>query len=247
MEKLLPIPLLMSINYTIDRKNILFEHSTKRIELKDVFKSSHLPWITKNISTSKFRISRCYPDRKINSIYFDNSKYSSLEESIEGNSIRKKIRLRWYGTKKIPTPARLEIKNKRGLLSWKNFHKARYEVFTSAKSWPNFIQAKEVSVQNIFPLKNLAPKSIVSYDRSYFSSFDKKIRVTIDRNIKTFSQIRSSRPNFKYGRCHLNLIILEIKIEEQNHKLLDKIKKDLHFTSMRFSKYCESLVPQKYF
>ena len=37
-----------------------------------------------------------FPRRKISSIYFDNSKFSSYNESIEGLVPRKKIRIRTY-------------------------------------------------------------------------------------------------------------------------------------------------------
>ena len=37
-----------------------------------------------------------YPDRKVHSVYFDNDKFQSYHNSIEGVVPRKKIRFRYY-------------------------------------------------------------------------------------------------------------------------------------------------------
>ena len=48
-------------------------------------------------------------------------------------------------------------------------------------------------------------KSIITYDREYYASFDEKVRVTIDQNLKTFIQDNSIRPNLNYYRPHIAL------------------------------------------
>ena len=62
----------------------------RRIELKDVFTTDDLPLIEKSIKLSRFSFYKPYPNRKVNSVYFDDLLFSSLEESIEGNSIKRK-------------------------------------------------------------------------------------------------------------------------------------------------------------
>ena len=45
------------------------------------------------------KVFKLYDDRLINSIYFDNDKFEIYNDSVEGISPRKKIRLRFYGDK----------------------------------------------------------------------------------------------------------------------------------------------------
>ena len=82
----------------------------RRIELKDVFTRDDLPLIEKSIKLSRFSFYKPYLNRKVNSLYFDDLRYSALEESIEGNSLRTKKRLRWYGDSKNKNNAVLEFK-----------------------------------------------------------------------------------------------------------------------------------------
>ena len=59
---------------------------------------------------SNLSFEHSYDKRQINSIYFDNNSFGSVTESLEGTSIRKKTRIRWYGNQLKETPATLEIK-----------------------------------------------------------------------------------------------------------------------------------------
>ena len=61
-----------------------FSITDKRIELKDIFTTDDLPLIEKSIRISRFSFYKPYPNRKVNSLYFDDLRFSALEESIEG-------------------------------------------------------------------------------------------------------------------------------------------------------------------
>ena len=52
---------------------------------------------------------KIYETRQINSIYFDNSKYTIYDDSVEGISPRKKIRVRFYGNFKDNNKKKIEI------------------------------------------------------------------------------------------------------------------------------------------
>ena len=86
-------------------------------------------------------------------------------------------------------------------------------------------------------------------DQTYLvsASFDGKVRVTIDQNLKSFNQENSTKPNLNYYRPHIAFVIFEIKVSQENESLVKDVLRDLPFSAKRFSKYCESLLPQKYF
>jgi len=214
----------------------------RRIELKDVFTRDDLPLIEKSIKLSRFSFYKPYLNRKVNSLYFDDLRYSALEESIEGNSLRTKKRLRWYGDSKNKNNAVLEFKKKLGTYSWKELYRNYYCINPIAQKWSDFIQP--LLNDATLPLKKISdsPASIVTYDREYYSSFDNNIRVTLDRNIKSYKQNNLLRPNFSFHRKHSSKIILEIKVSVENSGLIREVFRDIPFNPQRFSKYCESLI-----
>ena len=215
--------------------------TAKRIELKDRFDSFDLPKIQKAIQISHFSFRKSFPDRQINSIYLDDYSFSSLEESLEGNCIRTKTRIRWYDIPCTKVKAVLELKKKKGLYSWKHLYENSYQVDPNARNWFSFINFLEKEAVN-FIKPNFEPKSLVSYDRSYYASFDGKVRITIDRNLKTYLQTNSQRPNISFHRKHFDTIILEIKVSANDSFLIPEVCKDIPFNAQRFSKFCESLM-----
>ena len=219
----------------------------KRIEIKDVFSPFELSKFESAIKLSRLSFYNPYPARQINSIYFDDYSYSSLVDSIEGNSLRTKRRIRWYGAKKNKIKGTLEIKKKEGIFSWKHLQKNKIFINPEAKSWNEMIEQKGDSKTVDTLLLNHAPKSIVSYSRQYLCSFDGKVRITIDQDLQSFAQNSPRGPNFDQVRKHYNYMIIEVKVSSKNEHLIELVRKEIPFTPRRFSKYCESLLPQKYF
>ena len=69
------------------------------------------------ISRSNFMFTESYSARNINTIYFDDTNFSSIYENLDGVSYKKKYRLRWYGDPEIISKPQLEIKSKIGLIT----------------------------------------------------------------------------------------------------------------------------------
>lgn len=90
----------------------------KRFERKYVFKDLTVEQIAINLMTSDFFFREHYPQRDINSIYFDKH-FRSLIENVEGISNREKLRLRWYGNHYEINSFYVEKKIKENFLSKK--------------------------------------------------------------------------------------------------------------------------------
>ena len=217
----------------------------KRIEIKDVFSPFELSKFESAIKLSRLSFYCPYPSRKINSIYFDDYSYRSLEDSIEGSSLRTKRRIRWYGMQKKKVDATLEVKKKQGIYSWKELYKNKYTVNPNAKSWGGMIESKDEKHGRNIVLLNQLPKSIISYDRQYFCSFDGKVRITIDQNLQSFLQNFPFFPNLIRSKKHYNFMIIEVKFDSKDEHLVEMVRQEIPFAPRRFSKYCESLIPQK--
>ncbi len=85
-------------------------YRTKRLERKWTHINVNNLILYNALLRSNFYFSVHHPKRKINSLYFDDLKYSSINENLDGISQKKKYRIRWYGLKnKLNNPV-LEIK-----------------------------------------------------------------------------------------------------------------------------------------
>ena len=66
------------------------------------------------IKSNFSNLSELYEERQINSFYYDTYNLNFARQNINGNSSRKKIRLRYYGDQKILKDPQIEIKSKFG-------------------------------------------------------------------------------------------------------------------------------------
>lgn len=165
---------------------------------------------------------KIYETRQINSIYFDNDRYSIYNDSIEGISPRKKIRIRFYGNFDIESKKKLEIKH--------TIPNGRYK-FT------NDISEKSTIFDHGY-LDSLygvcLPKTIVSYKRTYFKLGSE--RVTFDENI-SYAKFNNNFKNLIFVSDEK--IVLEVK--SNDFKNIYEIENNIPFKTTRFSKYCESI------
>ena len=222
----------------------MIEKTPQRIELKCLYKETDWPFLEKNLLLSDLSFYQPFPPRFINSLYFDSYDLASIDESLNGSSLRTKIRCRWYGDLIQKGKVTLELKKKQGHISWKLLKKDIFTVNAFSKNWDDFMYPDIMSGLTTIGLSshNQFPSSIVRYRRKYFISSDGKIRVTIDDQLQFFDQRLSSEPNVKISEnSHLG-IVLEVKLQETDSNMLPLISNAINFIPSRFSKYCESLI-----
>ena len=160
---------------------------------------------------------KMYPDRKINSEYFDTKHLKMFSDSEEGILPRKKIRLRWYNDKLVKN---LEIKV--------SSNEGRY------KKSKRFYQ--DLKHSNFFLQDSLYGKIfssiIVSYQREYFDY--KGLRLTFDKKIKYTNSRRKSHLKFNDTET-----VLEVKTKNLHSN--DYIDQVISHPTSRFSKYCRGI------
>lgn len=219
--------------------------TAKRIELKDVRKLKYLESIESALLNSTLAFYSPYPDRKINSLYFDSSNYVSQDESLAGHSLRKKTRFRWYGEIENSNTPTLEFKYKQGHLSWKVLENLNFKINLKSTNWEcaflNSSNQEPVNSDKYSVLSQSIPTSIVSYSRSYYESTDRRVRITLDKNIQFRDQSIYPSPNLHFITQNMESLIIEIKIASEDINLLDSLFRTLDFVPQRYSKYCESL------
>lgn len=204
-----------------------------RYERKYRIENQHYLQILQEIMSINGAFFTAYPDRWVNSIYLDNMNYGALRENLSGVSNRSKYRLRWYGKNYqiIPNPI-LEEKVKTNLLGYKNLQK---------------LESTNLGAQNlrqkldIGSLKDLGlePVVMVRYLRTYLESFDRRVRITIDRDL----QYRGMN-NYEVDPFSENddALILEIKYDQDIEEEIQNILQSVKYRLTKNSKFVSGML-----
>ena len=208
-----------------DIKNI----SIDRLERKWTLENINITSFFIAIYRSNFLFTEVFKNRNINTIYFDDTNFSSIRENLDGVNHKKKYRLRWYGNSKIIHKPQFEIKSKVGFVTKKTTFPIDLDEdikfnISGIDKITNIILSKFKINRNLFPVLS------THYMRNYFISSNKFIRATFDRNLKSH-QIHGIR-NLDLKKDFNNLIF-EIKYDK---KYDNYVRKNLHDISLRLTK-----------
>jgi len=207
-----------------------------RYEIKFVLDNAGLSdamqWLYNNTSANKV-----YENRKVNSIYFDNIDFSSVEDNLAGTPQRNKLRLRWYGHKENSLPF-FEVKTKNGRLGYKTSYPIKSIGSDLSKLNIDKITSqclKDIAKQDVVLDEHLVPTLKVSYEREYYETHN-GIRITIDQDIQ-FSDTQL------YSMLDENISIpylfkvMEIKFAPDMKEEVAELIRSLYITPKRHSKY----------
>ena len=191
----------------------LFKDNQKRHEIKFLINSKE-----EHELIGKNKLKKLFPDRIVESVYFDTKDLQFFNLSEEGITPRFKIRIRGYNNKKLDN---LEIK------TTNNYHREKVVI-------KNFIFDNHELHKNLkkIGIKQTVQKKIrIKYLRSYYK-LENVGRITFDRNIEFLSPEESFHNSKKIKQN-----ILEVKVQKEN---IDKnfIEKIINLKETRFSKYC---------
>ncbi len=202
-----------------------------RFERKYRIEGIHLTAVKECLAQNPACFSLAYPDRRVNSIYFDDANFDALNENFAGIGFRRKYRIRWYGTdlKFLKKPV-LETKIKVNKLGYKKHQPLDSMVFSDMRE-------RAMRLESIRS-RNLKPNVIVSYDRTYYLSQDKLVRATVDRNLAYFSLANSVIEPIPATDP---AIILEIKYAEHDESLADNYMQAIPYRLSKNSKYATAV------
>ncbi len=162
-----------------------------------------------------------YAPRSINNIYYDTPGLDLYHQNVSGLATRTKVRVRWYGrTLGSVKKATLELKRKHGLLGKKdNVPLPGFivdERFTAAS-------AKDIlrSTAKTNPFRDeldaMVPVLINYYNRKYFRSADRAVRVTLDFNLG-FYKFHHHHNLFLFHIKAPPLVVLEVKYPDESNR-----------------------------
>jgi len=174
-----------------------------------------------------------FPDRIVNNIYFDTSYLSTFNENLAGVGIRKKYRLRWYGSPvKIPGKAFFEIKMKQNELGAKRTFPVKF------KNWSQISTLPELLPEGFKAAAPIAPVLLNSYRRAYYESSDGKFRLTLDSDLH-FGRMSFDYPTLSYpASSHL---VLELKYKRKFDDEAHELMQLFPFRQTKNSKFAEGI------
>ena len=209
-----------------------------RYERKFILSNQTIPELENLLRNSKFNFKKNYPTRKVNSIYFDDYNASSVLDNLDGNNFKNKVRLRWYGKKKLINSPTLELKNKNGYVNYKKIYKIKnFQPTKFTKKNVDFMMKKLFYKYNF--LKKKIAISSTHYDRLYFISSRNNIRATLDFNINYFNIQKHSNYNLnKYSKS----FIIEIKYPNEKDEYVRTKLENITLRVSKNSKYINSLI-----
>ncbi|WP_084185011.1 VTC domain-containing protein [Desulfonatronum thiodismutans] len=186
-----------------------------------------------------------YPLDTIHSIYYDTPRLSSYWEKIEGDHIKRKVRLRWYGntaSDQISRKAYIEIKYRIGSARDKVRHSLDidYDWFPAAPLHdPRYVQLlyDEARSANLPIPPDLFPVIQISYHRWRFICPVTLMRVCVDIDIVASRTNRDFLPGFSYVLANIPIVVCEFKSQGLIELPWVKDLYDAGFRLRSFSKY----------
>ena len=197
--------------------------------------------VESNIRNHPAFFMQAHPQRIVNNIYLDSENHSSYFENINGDSERKKIRIRWYGNShgNVKSP-QLEIKSKKGITGKKTvFPIPSFEmnnVFLRHFGDYFLNVCDNAELGDVSFLKGLRPTLINSYKRNYFLDASRSFRLTFDCDIKSHPPYLDEKVKASNQGA-----VLELKYDVSLDPLAEQISAHLPYRMSKHSKYSEGM------
>jgi SPX domain protein involved in polyphosphate accumulation len=192
---------------------------------------------------SETKLISSYPDRYVNSLYFDDIYYNSVRDNLAGISNRRKLRLRWYHDyqERNIKGLVLESKARDGRLGYKEkfkLHDSNSSLFdVKISDIVDYIsnnledeEAKVLLCDNYY----ISVLQVI-YKRSYFEDIN-GLRLTLDDDI-LFRDAYPYEELSKSTAVSYPHTVMELKFSVEMKNYVSDLIRSLHYVPKRHSKY----------
>ncbi|MFK7741187.1 MAG: VTC domain-containing protein [Planctomycetota bacterium] len=188
-----------------------------------------------------------HKSRIVQSIYFDTHEGRSVDENLAGISDRQKYRLRWYGSGDVGVRAQLECKIRSNGYGSKRVL-ALADPVDVAGAWRHlFVTTVRRGLRAhqgaSGVLDGREPAQWIRYRRDYYATADKRLRITIDRDLVAADQRTNVRLDDRRRTPLPRLLIVEIKAAVEFRADLENFVRDLPLRPGKCSKFVMASVP----
>jgi len=218
-----------------------------RYELKMVLRAEAYARVKAALDLDPAGLHTLYPLRRVQSIYLDTPGGNALEENLAGISHREKIRFRWYGDHTGPVQGRLECKVRENMLGWKHTFEIEQPVSVNGADRYDFMRILREAADPVWQLRldgPLEPVQWISYRREYLGSADKKLRVTVDRDLKAFDQRGQLELSARFETPLPAMVVIEVKCAAAQYDAARQLINRLPFFVDKCSKFVTASMPE---
>lgn len=194
-----------------------------------------------------------YPDRQVNNVYLDTHDLHDFNENLMGISQRRKFRVRWYGDDlhQAVQPV-LEVKVRDSGLGDKLLfpladmdistpQRMRRQVSERLRDVRAHLWAQGGTTElGGFPIGDLRPALLNTYQRAYYVSLDGRFRLTIDHGLRFYNPDFRVLPGSNGLEDHA--LIVEVKYDAAHDADYDTLSRHLPFVLSRNSKYVTGIL-----
>lgn len=175
------------------------------------------------------------------SVYFDDVFDTHLQDTVDGNSIREKYRIRIYNNSL--DVIKLEVKSKcynRVAKKSRIITPSQMRLLLSGEQIPDTGSLEDpATLFNIaIEERKLCPKVIVAYERKAYVYDAGNVRITFDRNIRSSADVEAfGTPDIRYDMPEEYDAVLEIKYDEFLPGFVAELLELGNMQQTSFSKY----------
>jgi hypothetical protein len=189
------------------------EREGLRHELKFACEDEAYPRLRMALRLDRAGLAPLFPARVVQSLYLDTPGGRALSDNLAGLSRREKIRLRWYGDASERVAGTLERKVRENALGWKESVRLAEPLAVAGVERRAFVRALARAAGAAWSelLAALEPAQWVRYRREYLASADRRVRVTIDRELCFADQRLRARLGDRPASAAPRLVVLELK------------------------------------
>ncbi|QDU84667.1 VTC domain protein [Planctomycetes bacterium Pla163] len=211
-----------------------------RYEIKMACQESAYPRVLAAMRLHPAAVRTLYPPRRVQSVYLDTPDGNALEENLAGISHREKLRFRWYGDGATGVRGTLERKVRENLLGWKDLARIDAEVDVEGTDRLTFMRHLIANVPADWAAdlrQGLEPVQWISYTRDYFTTADGTVRITVDRELRTWDQRLRWRLSRAQSSFIDRILVIEAKCATQHYERARELLNHLPLFVDRCSKF----------
>ncbi len=215
-----------------------------RLEIKCVGREIHLPEVLHWLKLNGAGFRSAFPDRQVNSLYFETDAYESWASSLDAAPSRWKVRYRWYGLSRLPAAGHLEIKQKRNIFGWKERYPVEALEGLEFESWRGFrerVRSQLPAAGRRWLDSHSLPAVMNVYTRKYFVTPDSRIRVTVDTAHEAWDQRFGRGPAGGRRLALPALLIVEFKFAREDRARASEAMQGIPIRPSAHSKYASAL------
>ena len=219
-----------------------------RSEIKFICYQHNYHLLKNWIKLHQYNFLKEYNDRYINNIYFDSNDYKAFNDNLTGLPSRLKVRYRWYGdlfSIESKKEGSLEFKFRKNVYGYKKIFKVKDLTIDKNCEWKDIKEKiyNSLSTEYKILFKLNSEKILINrYQREYFRSKNKKLRITLDKDIQIFDQRFSlKKPNLKLTNYTQNYLVIEFKFDKEDKQFINDLDINIPIKVSRNSKYINGI------